>query len=84
MTEVTDLNSYVYEPIDLCAFYEPIFEPPKELVWEWERLRYPFRNTVETKIGNTWYLVETMCGGDESLQEKAKRLIFSCKEAVCS
>ena len=29
-------EGYVYEPIDLCACYEPIFEPPQELIDEWK------------------------------------------------
>ena len=74
--------------IDLCACYEPFFYPPKEQAEEWERLwaarNNPFRNTVERKIGNTWYLIETVCDGDEALAEKARRLIFSGSEAICS
>ena len=26
----------MYEPIDLCACYEPMFEPPQELIDEWK------------------------------------------------
>ena len=77
MTKMIDLKKYVYEPIDLCACFDPVFFPPKELVLEWERLRTPFRSTMERKVGNTWYRVETMCGGNESLLDKTKRLIFS-------
>ena len=29
-------EGYVYEPIDLCACYEPMFEPPQELIDEWK------------------------------------------------
>ena len=29
-------EEYIYEPIDLCALYEPFFEPPKELLDEWQ------------------------------------------------
>lgn len=39
---------------------------------------------VERKIGNTWYLLETVCDGNEPLTHKVKRLIFSDKEALCS
>ena len=28
-------ESYVYEPIDLCACYEPMFDAPQELIDEW-------------------------------------------------
>jgi len=88
MTPVINLNKYVYEPIDLCACYEPIFFPPVTQVKEWECLRTvknnPFRGTVERRIGNTWYLVETVCDGNELLADLAKRLIFSHQEALCS
>jgi len=88
MTPVISINNYKYEPIDLCACYEPIFFPSVEQVKEWERLRMtknnPFRGTVERKIGNTWYLIETVCDGNEALADLAKRLIFSGSEALCS
>ena len=29
-------ENYVYEPIDLCACYEPIIEAPQELIDEWQ------------------------------------------------
>ncbi len=43
------LNLYKYEPIDLCACYEPIFIPPKELLAEWKRRReeLPIAPTLE-------------------------------------
>ena len=88
MTQVIDLSKYVYEPIDLCACYEPIFFPPEAQVKEWERLRMarnnPFRGTVQRRIGNTWYLIETVCDGNEALADLARRLIFSKEEALCS
>ena len=88
MTPVINLNKYVYEPIDLCACYEPIFFPSDAQVKEWERLRTernnPFRGTVERRIGNTWYLIETVCDGNEVLADLARRLIFSKEEALCS
>ena len=88
MTPIIDLSKYVYEPINLCACYDPIFYPPEAQVKEWERLRSmrnnPFRGTVERKIGNTRYLIETVCDGNETLLDKARRLIFSKEEALCS
>ena len=88
MTSVISLNKYKYEPVDLCACYEPIFFPSVDQVKEWERLRMaknnPFRGTVERRIGNTWYLIETVCDGNEALADLAKRLIFSKEEALCS
>ena len=32
---MNDFENYVYEPIDLCACYEPIFDAPQELLDEW-------------------------------------------------
>ena len=88
MTSVISLNKYKYEPVDLCACYEPIFFPSVDQVKEWERLRMernnPFRGTVERRIGNTWYLSETVCDGNETLADLARRLIFSKEEALCS
>ena len=88
MNEIINFNDYVYEPIDLCVCYEPLFYPPEEQILEWECLRAarnnPFRATVKRKIGNTWYLIETVCDGDETLAEKARRIIFSNQEAICS
>ncbi len=81
------LEFYTYEPIDLCACYEPIFIPPQELLEQWQKMtekRNPFRCTVERKIGNTFYLIETKCAGEERLSDKVKRLIFSDMEVGCS
>jgi hypothetical protein len=80
-------DNTVYEPIDLCACYEPIIEPPAYLILEWRRAaekQKSFCQTVERKIGNTWYEIETVCDGDELLTHKVKRLIFSGKEVRCS
>lgn len=87
MADILDFDNFVYEPIDLCACYEPLFEPPAEQLEEWRRRREqanPFRCTIERKIGNTWYLIETECDGKERLTDKVKRLIFSDKEVLCS
>ena len=50
----------------------------------WENRMNPVTGTVERKIGNTWYLLETVCDGNEPLTHKVKRLIFSDKEVLCS
>ncbi len=80
-------KNYVYEPIDLCAIYEPFLEPPAEQVEEWRRQQEaeplnPFSCTVTRKIGNTWYIVETECDGDEPLPNMVRRPIFSSQEAI--
>ena len=78
-------KNHVYEPIDLCACYEPMFEPPADFIAECHREhepQNPFSCTVERKIGNTWYIVETECAGDEPLPSLVRWLIFSCQEEV--
>ena len=74
--------------IDIESCFDPIFEPPIDFLEEcrkrWENRMNPFTGTVERKIGNTWYLLETVCDGNEPLTDKVKRLIFSNKEALCS
>ena len=72
-------KNYVYEPIDLCACYEPMVFPPDDF---WNEPQNPFCNVVERKIGNTWYIIKTECGGSEALTDKVKRLIFSEKGAI--
>ena len=37
----------------------------------------------QDKIGNTWYVIETECDGNEPLADKVKRLIFSDKGVIC-
>ena len=33
---MNNFENYVYEPIDLCACYEPMIEAPQELLDEWQ------------------------------------------------
>ena len=33
---MNDFENYVYEPIDLCACYEPMFDAPQELLDKWQ------------------------------------------------
>ena len=84
MEEVEDAIGY----IDICSCFDPVFEPPIDFLEEcrkrWEALTSPFRTTIERKIGNTWYVIETECAGSEPLADKVKRLIFSEKGAICS
>ena len=84
MEEINDAIGY----IDICSCFDPIFEPPIDFLEEcrkrWENLMNPFTGTVERKIGNTGYLLETVWDGNEPLTHKVKRLIFSDKEALCS
>lgn len=36
---MNDFENYDYDPIDLCACYEPMFEAPQELIDEWAATR---------------------------------------------
>ena len=67
--------------------FDPIFEPPIDFLEEcrkhWETAQSSFRKTIERKIGNTWYVIETECDGNEPLADKVKRLIFSDKGVIC-
>ena len=84
MEEVNDAIGY----IDISSCFDMIFEPPLDFLEEcrkrWEAAQSPFRSTIERKIGNTWYVIETECAGTEPLANKVKRLIFSEKGAICS
>ena len=74
--------------IDIESCFDLIFEPPIDFLEEcrkrWEAAQSSFCKTIECKIGNTWYVIETECDGNEPLTDKVKRLIFSDKEALCS
>ena len=84
MEEINDAIGY----IDISSCFDMIHEPPLDFLEEcrrrWENRMNPFTGTMERKIGNTWYLVETICDGNEPLTGKVKRLIFADKEALCS
>lgn len=71
-----------YEPIDLCACFDMLYFPPEEFLEEC-RLYWlnhnPFHGTIERRVGNTRFTIETECAGTEKLSDKVKRLIFSDK-----
>ena len=83
MEEINDTIGY----IDIYSCFDPIFEPPIDFLEEcrkhWETAQSSFRKTIERKIGNTWYVIETECDGNEPLADKVKRLIFSDKGVIC-
>ena len=83
MEEINDAIGY----IDICSSFDPIFEPPIDFLEEcrkrWEAAQSSFCKTIECKIGNTWYVIETECDGNEPLTDKVKRLIFSDKGVIC-
>ncbi len=53
---MNDFENYVYEPIDLCAIYEPMFEAPQELLDEWQAARDA--ETEEPDRVPTFYVTE--------------------------
>lgn len=79
-----------YEPIDLCSCFDILHFPPEDFMEEcriyWLN-HNPFHGTIERRIGNTWFTIETECAGTEKLTNKVKRLIFSdknlAKGSVC-
>lgn len=77
--EVADDGAYHYDRLyDLCSIYDFRDDPPPGLFDEWEIKAYnPFIQTIMRKIGNTWYLINTDCGGKETLVDKVKRLIMT-------
>ena len=96
---VTKINNMMFEGaplwdvIDACSVidiescFDPIFEPPLDFLEECHKRQMaaqsPFHTTIERKIGNTWYIVETECAGNEPLADKVKRLIFLDKGVAC-
>ena len=72
MEEINDAIGY----IDIYSCFDPIFEPPIDFLEEcrkhWETAQSSFRKTIERKIGNTWYVIETECDGNEPLADKVK------------
>ena len=36
---MNSFENYVYEPVDLCACYEPMVEAPQEFIDEWQAAR---------------------------------------------
>ena len=73
--------------IDIESCFDLIFEPPIDFLEEcrkrWEAAQSSFCKSIECKIGNTWYVIETECDGNEPLTDKVKRLIFSDKGVIC-
>ena len=45
---MNDFENDVYEPIDLCACYEPMYDAPQELVDEWRADREDGPDEVPT------------------------------------
>ena len=49
-------KTFVYEPIDLCACYEPFEEPTADLIEEWNRLYW--EGPEDTPENRAFYLIE--------------------------
>jgi len=79
---MTNEITTAYESIDLCACFDILHFPPEDFMEEcriyWLN-HNPFHGTIERRIGNTWFTIETECAGTEKLTDKVKRLIFSDK-----
>ena len=69
--------------VDLESCFDPLFYPPEDFENTSDNQRRensPFACMGKYKIGNTFYLVETKCGGTEPLPYKLRRLIFSNRD----
>ena len=71
-----------YEPIDLCACFDMLYFPPEEFLEEcriyWLN-RNPFHGTIERRIGNTWFTIETECAELRSYPTRSSGLFFLTK-----
>ena len=80
-TSTNELINFKLVDLELC--FDPLFYPPEDFEKtddnQW-RENNPFTCMEEHKIGNTFYLVETECGGTEPLPHKIRRLIFSNRD----
>ena len=72
------------EPID---YGEPFygFETPPEIFLReceeyWANTIKPFHKTIERKIGNTIYVIDTEFAGRESLADKLRRMMMGDAE----
>ncbi len=78
------MKVYEDEPFDLT---EPLYgfeEPPESFLKEceeyWANTMKPFHKTIERKIGNTTYVIETEFAGRESFADKLHRMIMGAAE----
>ena len=82
--ELLTFDELLKLPIDIESCFDPVFDPPIYLLDEWRKMRKKKTRSTDVwsgKIGNTWYVIETECVGNEPLVGKVRRLIFSDKEA---
>ncbi len=77
-------NDNDYEPIDLDYSMIEFEAPPESFLKEceeyWAHTMKPFYKTVERKIGNTTYVIETEFAGRESLADKLRRMMMGDEE----
>ena len=67
-----------YENEDICWIYDFRDSPPPDWFFRLSKPEpNPFNETILRKLGNTWYVISTVCDGAESLTDKVKRLIFT-------
>ena len=74
-----DLVFELCKVFDHKSYFDPIFDPPESFLQECEAYRNrrsPFYKTVECKIGNTWYTIETVYDGTEPTYRQGKTAHF--------
>ncbi len=76
MEEINDASAILI----YCSCFDPIFERHIDFLEEcrkrWEAAQSSFCKTIECKIGNTWYVIETECDGNEPLTTRLKTAHF--------
>ncbi len=77
-------ESYEHDLIDPNEPFYGFEEPPESFLREceeyWANTMKPFHKTIERKIGNTTYVIETEFAGRESLADKLHRMIMGDAE----
>ena len=73
-----------YELINTDAATADYETPPDSFLKEceeyWANTMKPFHKTIERKIGNTTYVIETEFAGRESLADKLRRMMMGDDE----
>ena len=65
----------IFAPASI-RFFEPPIDFLEECRKRWEAAQSSFCKTIECKIGNTWYVIETECDGNEPLTDQGKTAHF--------
>lgn len=77
-------EQFEYELVDSDTPAGDFETPPESFLKEceeyWANTMKPFHKTIERKIGNTTYIIETEFTGRESLADKLRRMMMGDDE----